>query len=230
MRDHAYGCTCRRHVDRPWHRPEHWRPDEIDYLESWFGRKSDEAIARHLGRTAVGVRLKAKRIGLHKRTAGGLTAREVAKVFGVDATTVAKAWIRRGLLPAHATREARVRRGRPVFWIVRPGDVEAFIRDHPEHVDVDKMPESPYRDLAARDPWISLPEVHRRTGRDHHTVAVQIIAGEIEGRRRGTHWYIPERELARVQPLRTPEAIDESVFRRQSVLEVRRNRRKGLAA
>lgn len=242
---HPWGCTCKTHIDRPWRRSEHWTRADVVKLEGWYGRRTDEAIGRSLGRTPVAVHLKAKRLGLHKRAAG-LTARSVATIFGIDASTVVKHWIRRGLLPAtrlgkaheanHSPSRARRRPGttidryrRPAYWIVELQAVDIFIVEHPELVDVDKMPPSPYRDLAARDPWIGLPEVHRRTGRMHDVVAKMIVAGDIRGRRRGTHWYVPLADVHLIRAL-APEALDDSVFRRQSVLEVRRNRRKGVAA
>lgn len=241
LASHAFGCSCRHHVDRPWRRPEHWTRAEVDLLETWFGRWADETLARRLGRSVVGIRLKAKRLGLHKRAAG-YTARKVGEIFGVDGSVVGKVWIRRGLLSGRRIGRARRHcnypssRGhavdpydRPAYWVVALAAIERFIREHPEWVDVDKMPDSPYRDLAAQDPWISLPEVHRRTGRSPYLVALLVRGGRIRGRRRGTHWYVPVADLPLIRSL-SPEAIDDSVFRRESVLERRRNRRKGVAA
>jgi hypothetical protein len=226
LRDHAFGCQCRHHVDRPWNRSEHWSPAEVEYLERRFGVASDEALARKLGRSVVGIRVKAKRLGLRKRDAG-LSSRGVAAIFGVDPTTVADKWISGGHL---RSRRAPWKQGPAPVWLTRLADVEAFIREHPELVDVDKMPESPYRDLAARDPWIGTPEAHRLTGRDSHAIAKLIQAGVIRGRRRGTHWYMPAADVHLIPPLRSADAIEESYFRRQSVLDMRRRRRKGLLA
>src|SRR6185369_7001147 len=109
---------------------------------------------------------------------------------------------------------------RPTYWVIGPKEPERFIRDHPECVDVDKMPASWYRDLAAEDPWISLPEVHRRTGRDPDRVVRLIFAGTVRGRHRGAHWYIPVADVPKIPPLRGGvEAIEYSVFCRESVLE-----------
>lgn len=235
-RKHPYGCTCRTHVDRPWNRSEHWSQADVEYLDRWYGHHANAAIARRLNRTAVAIHLKAKRLGLHKRTAG-FTARSFAEIFGVDSGTVSKVWIRRGLLAA-AVAEHRVvsprlalQGRRPTYWIIGTDGPERFIRERPELVDVDKMPPSWYRDLAAREPWISLPEVHRRTGRDPSKVVDLILAGVVRGRHRGTHWYIPVADVSKIPSLRGGvEAIEYSVFCRESVLERRRNRRKGLAA
>lgn len=222
-RPHPWGCTCKTHVDRPWRRSEHWTTAEVEILDRSFGHRTDKAIAKQLGRTVVAVRLKAKRLGMHKRTAG-FTARSVGEIFGVDGSTIGKVWIRRGLLRA---RRAAVREydGRVVHWIVSGTEVEAFITRHPELVDVEKMPESYYRALAARDPWIGLAEVHRLTGRPLHAIARLIADGVLRGRKRGQYWYVPASEVGRIRHL-APEAIAESVFRRVSTLEHRRLVRK----
>lgn len=222
-RAHPNGhCVCATHVDRPWDRPEHWTAAEVNLLHAIFGRSSDEAIARRLGRTVCGIRLKAKRLGLRK-TRIAFTARDVEGIFGLAPADgrVSKLWIARGLLRA---RRAPIV-GRSV-WIIEPEAVDAFIRDHPEWVDVERMPDSPWRDLAERDPWVSLREAHRRTGRDHHAVAQLIIAGAVRGRRRGPHWYMPLADVPLVPPLRSAEAIADSVFRRSSTLAVRKRRRR----
>ena len=121
-------CTCVSHVDRPWDRSEHWTAAEVEYLEARFGRNTDAAIARHLGRTVVGIRLKAKRLGIHKRDAG-MTARGVAEIFGVDPSTVAT-WIERGALAARRGWFAGPRR----VWLVGDGAVERFIGEHGEQM------------------------------------------------------------------------------------------------
>lgn len=222
-RRHPFGCTCRTHVDRPWNRPEHWTKAEVEYLERSFGLVTDRQLQRHLGRSIVGIRLKAKRLGLHKRSAA-FTGRDVAAIFGIDSGTVGKVWVRRGLISSRRT----FRQGPHDVHLIDPRAVERFIQEHPEYVDLDKMPPSPYRDLAARDPWIGLPEAHRRTGRDPHVIAQLIRSGAVRGRRRGTHWYMPAADVSLVPTLRSVDAIEESWFRRQSILEVRRNRRKGV--
>ena len=62
-------CTC-RHTAEHWNRPLHWTQKEVAYLEQWFGHLSDERIAQRLGRPVLGIRLKAKRLGLRKRDIG----------------------------------------------------------------------------------------------------------------------------------------------------------------
>lgn len=221
---HPNGCTCRTHVDRPWNRPEHWTIAEVRYLEARFGTATDAAIARRLGRTVVGIRLKAKRLGLHKRDVG-LSARAVAQIFGVDSTTVGRHWIDRGLLQS---KRSSFLQGSHRIRLVTEAAVLRFIDEHPECIDVDKMPDSPYRDRAARDPWIGLAEVFQRTGRPHDDVAWLIRSGVIRGRRRGAHWYIPVADLHLVPRLGSQAVIDEAAFRRRSSLAARRDVRKGI--
>ena len=93
----GFFCTC-THLSPNWKRPKHWTAQEVSYLEQWYGRITDELLAKHLNRPLLGVRLKAKRLGIRKRGIG-LTAHAVSEIFGVDPTTVLH-WIEKGLLAA----------------------------------------------------------------------------------------------------------------------------------
>jgi hypothetical protein len=225
MRDHAFGCACRSHAPGAWDRPEHWTTADVMYLEGAFGRIRDETIARKLGRTVVGIRLKAKRLGLRKKDAGH-TAREVARIFGIDPTTVVDGWIAKGLLEA---RRAPFTQGPQPVYLTSDEILRRFIVNHPECIDVAKMPDSPWRALAAKDPWVSIREAHRLTGRNAFAISMAIRYGILRGRRRGvrarSHWYIPLADVPKIPPLKSADAIEESWFRRQSVLAMRRRRR-----
>lgn len=230
MLDHAFGCRCRRHVDRAWNRPEHWTAAEIAYLEAGFGLRSDAAIAKRLGRSVVGLRLKAKRLGLRKHD-HGLTAGGVAEIFGIDPGTVSKVWIRRGLLRARRG----YLQGPTRVWVVQEREVERFIRDHGQYVDVDNMPDSIYRDLAEQHRFYSLPEVVRLTGRHPHALSLALRRGIYRGAKRGTHWYVPAGELPRIASRghlgpASRERISRVRRKLDQELELRRNRRKGVAA
>ncbi len=222
-RPHPLGsCNCRTHATRPWRRPEHWTAAEVAYLEGRFGRVTDEALARHLGRSIVGVRLKARRLGLHKRDAADMNARSLALALGIPCPKRIAGWIDAGLLPA---RRGCVQ-GRHAMHAIADVDVRAFLVAHPQLVDADRIPVwSPYHGFIER--WISLPEVHRLTGRSN--LDADLRAGLLRGARRGPRWYVPESEIPRIRHL-SPDAIADSVFRRESVLERRRNRRKGVVA
>src|SRR5690349_13969194 len=119
-------CTCESHVDRPWNRSEHWKANEVSYLETHFGLASDESIARHLSRSVVGIRIKAKRLGLRKKDAG-YTSRDVAQIFGVDEGTVSKVWIRR-----HSLLRSRrpYSQGLNRVHLIMESELKRFIREH----------------------------------------------------------------------------------------------------
>ena len=211
-------------MQRPWNRPEHWTAAEAMYLEARFGRASDDAIARHLGRSVLGVRLKAKRLGLRKRDTG-MTAREVARLLGVPCPKVVATWQERGLLRGRRG----WRQGPHRVHLFREDDVLAFIAAHGQHVDADRVPaDSPFAAPARANRWVSLPEVHRLAGRSN-VAGREIAQGIVRAARRGPHWYIRAEDVPAIRRLR-PAAIEESWWRRQSVLEHRRNRRKGVAA
>jgi hypothetical protein len=221
-RKHALGhCTCASHAGRAWNRPEHWRADEVDYLERWFGIKPDGVIASRLGRSVTGMRLKARRLGLRKKDAG-YTARELGRQFGVDGTTIADQWIRRGLLRAHHAYRA----GLNEVHLVEHSEVERFIREHGEWIDHTKVPaDSVFADLVAANRWYSLPQLHAITGRLN--LDDDLRAGLLQGRRKGPHWMVPESEIPRIRRLASAH-IDESVWRRQQRLRIRRERRRRL--
>lgn len=220
---HPWGvCICRTHLARPWNRPEHWTGQEVTYLVRFYGRSDDEVIARHLGRSVVGIRLKAKRLGIRKRDAADFTARALAEALGIPCSKTIAGWIAAGLLRA---RHGYTQGLRPVHLIAHR-DAVAFLAAHPQLVDADRIPDwSPFASTVER--WCSLPEVHRITGRSN--LSAELRAGTIRGARRGPRWYVPAFEVTRIRCL-APEAIADSVFRRESVLERRRNRRKGVAA
>lgn len=226
MADHSFGCACARHVARDWNRPEHWTKADVAYLETRFGRITDEAIARKLGRTVVAIRLKAKRLGLLKRDAG-MSSRDVGRLLGVDETTVSKIWIRRGLLAAR--RGHAVGGGRRVYLIADEA-VEAFITRHGQWLDPDRVPDdSPFKAAAMATRWISLTELVERTGHGRKYLLWFIVGGVLPAARRGPHWYVRADHAWKV-PARSPEAIADARFRREQTLDRRNARRKGLPA
>lgn len=219
MRSHLFGCTCQSHVARPWRRPEHWSSADVAYLERWYGLRTDEAIARRLGRSLTGLRLKAKRLRIRKRDAG-YTATSLAEVMGVDPTTVMRAWVARGGL--RATRSFR--QGSGLVYIISEDDIETFIRTRGWWIDWHKVPpDSPFAALVADNRWYSMPQVHRATGR--LKISTELRAGRVPGQRRGTHWYMREADVARLRRL-PPEHIEESVWRRAQRLRMQRERRR----
>ena len=224
-RPHLFGsCTCRMHSARPWNRSEHWTADEVAHLEGYFGLASDKAIATHLGRSVVGLRLKARRLGLRKRDAG-LTASEVARLLGIPCSKDVATWEERGLIRGRHTYPVGLNRVR----LYQETAVEVFIRRHGQYIDADRVPDdSPFAAAARANRWLSLPEIHRLTGRSN-VAEHEIAEGRVRAARRGAHWYVRADDVPLIRSL-SPAAIEDSWWRGQSVLEHRRNVRKGVAA
>lgn len=190
-----------------------------------YGRMSDERLAEKLQRPLVGVRLKAKRLGLRKRNTG-LTAAHVARIFAIDPKAVVH-WIQLGLV--------RARRGYAVglnrTWITTDEAVEAFIRDYGQYVDVDRMPEGWWRDVAEKDRWYSLVEVERLTGESPHHLRQAVRAGTYRGAMRGPHLYIAARDLEHIQAATNPWRRSHLAVlqrEREERLKRRRDKRKGI--
>ncbi len=112
--------------------------------------------------SALGVRLKPKRLGIRKRNIG-MTARSVAEIFAVDAKTVT-GWLTKGVLKGKRGYAV----GPNLTWLVGEDAVEHFIRTNGQYIDVDRMPDSWYRDLASNHRWCSVAEVESRVGQSAH--------------------------------------------------------------
>jgi hypothetical protein len=136
-------------LSRPKERP--WSPDEEAYLESNFHHISVKAFARRFGRSPTAVRLKAKRLGLHKHDEC-YTACSLAQALGVDPHWVL-ARIRSGKLRAsHRQIERRPEQGGD-SWLITDDAVIDLIRDHPYDLDLRKVDGIWFMDLIA--PYIS---------------------------------------------------------------------------
>lgn len=224
-RPHPDGfCTCATHATE-WDRPDHWSRDEVDLLEHRYGTWSDEAIARHLGRTVVGVRIKARRLGIAKRDAG-MTSRSVALMFGVDETAVSKKWIRHGLL--RSTRGYR--QGPHPVHRISEADLWAFVRSHPEWTDHRRMEPSPWRSyLQLNGRWLMLGEVAALTGRNDQVLARECREGRWEHRRRGPHVVIHESLVPAIAASAAKGERRADPALREARLRRRRDVRKGIA-
>lgn len=112
-----------------------WSQEEIAYLREAFGTVSLTEMARHLGRSPDGVKLKAKRLGLRHRRRRALTPSQIGQLLGLCSKQV-KAWIRRRLLAARLAPTAEKR-----IHLVEPEDLVAFLREHPEAWDARRCPD-----------------------------------------------------------------------------------------
>lgn len=152
-----------RMSDRFYHRP--WTEDDEEYLADHWGRIGDAAIAKHLGRTIVSIRLKAKRLGLTRR--GNVwTAADVARLFGVNGKTVVH-WIERGWLRGH--RAPFGAGGRDRAWSIDEDSLGKFIRTMGWAYDVRMMTPGEYltnlaRQIHRADPWLETEGAARLAG------------------------------------------------------------------
>lgn len=109
-----------------------WTPEEIAYLEKHLHHHSLEKIAKHLGRTKVAVKVKAKRLGVNKCGQEGYTLRGVCEALGCDHHKVQR-WLQAGWLEG-----TRRKTERPIdrdVWLFTDEQIRAFLLHHPLEVD-----------------------------------------------------------------------------------------------
>lgn len=148
-----------------------WSEDDLEYLANHWGAKADATMATHLRRTVVACELKAKRLGLNRHMAV-LTARDVGRIFGVDAKTILT-WVKRGWLKG---KRAGFVQGQYRVWNfeteanrLHQQSIEAFIRAMPWAFDLALMPKGDYhtnlaKDVLAADPWLTSEEAAKVAG------------------------------------------------------------------
>lgn len=122
----------RRGVKQPY-----WTEEEERYLESHLHRQKIGVIAKHLGRTDVAVKLKAKRLGVNK-TSEGYTARGLGLGLGCDSHKVAK-WVEKGWLKGARRGTDRQGLQHEDLWLFLENDIRDFLIAHPLEIDQRRM-------------------------------------------------------------------------------------------
>lgn len=125
---------------------QRWTADEEALLSDKYGIVADAVLARKLARTVDAIHVRAARLGV-PRSGNFYTAVRAGAALGVDSKTVV-AWIRAGLLNARKAPYKIGGRGRP--WRILPQDLEAFVKTHPERLDLRRMPVGYLRTLLRR--------------------------------------------------------------------------------
>ena len=128
---------------------KNWTPAQVRYLRDNYGLRSDQAIARTLGRSIVAIRLKALKIGIN-RTTNFFTASDVRRIFQVDVNKVLHDWIAKGYLTAS---RSHVGVGPRKVWCVLGKDIAAFLMEHPDKYNyklIDPIDHPVWRALAER--------------------------------------------------------------------------------
>lgn len=72
-----------------------WTDKEIEFLEKYWGSKTNESLEKALGRTINAIRIKAKNLGLGSSLEYGdlVTVNQLSKVFHIDCKVIKKHWI-----------------------------------------------------------------------------------------------------------------------------------------
>lgn len=170
-------------ADRCYHRP--WTPAEDEYLADWWGMQPDTEVARHLRRSVDACKIRATRQHGLARKHQFWTARDVARLFGVDDHLVIR-WIRDGYL---AARKSSVGCSSGAMWEIQPEAIERFIKTHPWRYDPRRMEWGDYhRNLAERihaaDPWLSVAEAARLLDVSTACLVRHLERGWLTGERR----------------------------------------------
>lgn len=175
-----------------WTTREEWRL--LGLLES---HATYARIAAELGRTVAAVKARCFRLGGRRRgttrtTAGGQPLAVIARMFGVDDTTVAW-WVGRGWLRASRT-AAQV--GGRSFTMVDRTDLLGFVRDErrwhlfdPARI-TDPVLRDEAREVRGGLVFWSTVEVGRRLGLTHGQVNHLIRQGRIRAVKRGPAWLV----------------------------------------
>lgn len=112
-------------------REPRWTAEEKEFLERNLHKMSLQAIGKHLGRTKVAVRLKAKRIGVNKCFQEGYTMRGLETGLGVDHHKIER-WIGAGWLKG---RRRQTERTTGDTWYFSDTAIRKFVREHPHEID-----------------------------------------------------------------------------------------------
>lgn len=127
-----------------------WTEAEVRRLEQMWGLKSDQEVARILGRSVVSCILKARRRGFNRKV-NVLTLRELMDIFGLGGNhDKVRKWMTSGNLKA---RKSPYVQGPYRVWQVFAEDLELFIKDYPSDYDrrrIDKERYPFWRTLADR--------------------------------------------------------------------------------
>ena len=189
-----------------------WTPEDDEILAAWWGVWPDAAVAARLGRTVNACKIRAtRRLGLARKDQF-YTARQVAKILGVDDHRVSR-WIAEGVLCGH---QSVVSAGSTRMWAIDEPALVAFLRAYPWRYDRTRIePGSYWRRIADaaydRDPLLSVPEAAARLGVCEETVRRHLRNGWLQGVRSplngntGT-WLVWQSALAEFRPRWTERA------------------------
>lgn len=169
-----------------------WTEDELEYLADSWGRKPDEEICRHLRRTRAACILAVKRKMNVNRKTNIMTARELARVFGIPCSkTITVTWVEKGFIAPHRSPNHC---GVNKMWDFLEADVKDCLRARPWLVDMAKMEDHTiYRKIVQqewdRDPWYRPDQVAKMTRLPLSNLLKQLNRGHIKSDKKpGAAW------------------------------------------
>jgi hypothetical protein len=165
--------------------PQRWTGEEDDFYLAHVGKLSYTEIGTALGRTAVAVRIHAKRTGLPAatRVPGWLTTRQVSIVLGVDCRKPA-AWVDAGLMAGERIAfegQIVIRRVSWVqlkMWMIRPSSWVYFSSGRIKNAGLRRLVELAQQRWG--DAWLTTNQVAELLGkRSNKDVSPLIVRGSL---------------------------------------------------
>ena len=123
-----------------------WTHEELEILDRLLGKVSAATIARRLKRTETSVVMKIKAIGHSRRVSEGCTMRDLEECLGEDHHKIQK-WIANGCLRDRLQGTRRHNGNGHDIHRFSEKDLLAFIRRHPEEINLGKVDQLWFLDL-----------------------------------------------------------------------------------
>ncbi len=114
-----------------------WTKADEGYLAANLGRRSITAIAKTLNRTPTAVKLKAKRLGVHKGQ-DGYTMCGLEVALGADHHKIER-WMKLGWLKGERRHSERTHQQGGDMWRFTDANIRDFVQAHPMEIDQRRM-------------------------------------------------------------------------------------------
>lgn len=196
--------------------PRNWTREQMELLEEQYGRIPNEVLAKRLGRTVWGMRLKAVKMGVLPWKYQQLSKDDVALLTGQTGHKLLRSWIERGWLVADRVPG----RGAGGFrYIIAERDLVAFLVEHEEQVDR-RLVDVAYQRHVRQ--WITTGEAYRRGAPDPGGALARACEElGLDVRWRGVRRMLLEVDLPRLIEWRRATGVDDAEHRRRWVRRAR---------
>ena len=171
-----------------------WTPEQNEYLADHYPFTTMRRMVKYLMRTAVAIKEQAQKLGL-LRVSEDYPALTLAKVLGCSGATVVR-YVKDGYLKGKQSYKLGAHRR----WVVTEDDVVTFIRTYPWVLNIKKMQERSYfrsvlHEEWTKNPWYTPAQAARRVSCGLEAIRLRLAAGVITSFRRGSYWWIREKDL-----------------------------------